>query len=139
MNEIENLLNILRRKNLQMKENILIKIKSKNKEINDYNTFNSDLNNLLNIFLEDMETDYDLISEYNAEKETYEFNVKNIYFNNAYEVFLTITDKSNIYSNILRKSFDNEFAANKYFDDLRLLIEDNNVNDISIYIINKLK
>lgn len=139
MNEINKLFDLLKNKN-KMKENkILLKANNNGNKYNDYDDFNNSINNLLNIFVDESEISYNIINEYNEIKDDYIFNVKNIFINDKYDVFISISDNIDIYSNILRKTFNNKIESEKYFDELSQLIKEKNVKDLSSLLISKLQ
>lgn len=139
MNEINKLFDLLKNKN-KMKENkILLKANNNGNKYNDYDDFNNSINNLLNIFVDESEISYNIINEYNENKDDYIFNVKNIFINDKYDVFISISDNIDIYSNILRKTFNNKIESEKYFDELSQLIKEKNVKDLSSLLISKLQ
>lgn len=122
-----------------MQESILLKLKDNNKDYSSYEQFNSDLNNLLNIFVSEEELDnYKVADEFSENKSNYLFTVKALSEVDTYIVFLSISNQSNIYSNILRKNFNDKNSAKDYFNELVSLIKENNVKDLSLILINKL-
>lgn len=136
---MEQLFELLNKKNMEMEESILLKLKENNKDYSSYENFNSDLNNLLNIFVSDEELDdYIVTDEYSENKSSYLFKITGLLEDNTYIVFLSISNQSNIYSNILRKKFDDKNKAKDYFNELVSLIKENSVKDLSLILINKL-
>ena len=136
---MEQLFELLNKKNMEMEESILLKLKENNKDYSSYENFNSDLNNLLNIFVSDEELDdYIVTDEYSENKSSYLFKITGLLEDNTYIVFLSIFNQSNIYSNILRKKFDDKNKAKDYFNELVSLIKENSVKDLSLILINKL-
>ena len=136
---MEELFELLNKKNMEMEESILLKLKENNKDYSSYENFNSDLNNLLNIFVSDEElNDYKVADEYSENKSNYLFTVTTLLEVNTYIVFLSISNQSNIYSNILRKQFNDKNIAKDYFNELVSLIKENSVKDLSLILINKL-
>ncbi len=136
---MEELFELLNKKNMEMEESILLKLKENNKDYSSYENFNSDLNNLLNIFVSDEELDdYIVTDEYSENKSNYLFKITGLLEDNTYIVFLSISNQSNIYSNILRKKFDDKNKAKDYFNELVSLIKENSVKDLSLILINKL-
>ena len=136
---MEELFELLNKKNMEMEESILLKLKENNKDYSTYENFNSDLNNLLNIFVSDEELDdYIVTDEYSENKSNYLFKITGLLEDNTYIVFLSISNQSNIYSNILRKKFDDKNKAKDYFNELVSLIKENSVKDLSLILINKL-
>lgn len=136
---MEELFELLNKKNMEMEESILLKLKENNKDYSSYENFNSDLNNLLNIFVSDEELDdYIVTDEYSENKSSYLFKITGLLEDNTYIVFLSISNQSNIYSNILRKKFDDKNKAKDYFNELVSLIKENSVKDLSLILINKL-
>lgn len=136
---MEELFELLNKKNMEMEESILLKLKENNKDYSSYENFNSDLNNLLNIFVSDEELDdYIVTDEYSENKSNYLFKITTLLEDNTYIVFLSISNQSNIYSNILRKKFDDKNKAKDYFNELVSLIKENSVKDLSLILINKL-
>ena len=136
---MEELFELLNKKNMEMEESILLKLKENNKDYSSYENFNSDLNNLLNIFVSDEELDdYIVTDEYSENKSNYLFKITTLLEDNTYIVFLSISNQSNIYSNILRKKFNDKNKAKDYFNELVSLIKENNVKDLSLILINKL-
>lgn len=136
---MEELFELLNKKNMEMEESILLKLKENNKDYSSYENFNSDLNNLLNIFVSDEElNDYKVADEYSENKSNYLFTVTTLLEVNTYIVFLSISNQSNIYSNILRKQFNDKNIAKDYFNELVSLIKKNSVKDLSLILINKL-
>lgn len=136
---MEELFELLNKKNEEMQESILLKLKDNNKDYSSYEQFNSDLNNLLNIFVSEEELDnYKVADEYSENKSNYLFTVTALLEVNTYIVFLSISNQSNIYSNILRKQFNDKNIAKDYFNELVSLIKENSVKDLSLILINKL-
>lgn len=136
---MEELFELLNKKNEEMQESILLKLKDNNKDYSSYEQFNSDLNNLLNIFVSEEELDnYKVADEFSENKSNYLFTVKALSEVDTYIVFLSISNQSNIYSNILRKNFNDKNSAKDYFNELVSLIKENNVKDLSLILINKL-
>ena len=136
---MEELFELLNKKNEEMQESILLKLKDNNKDYSSYEQFNSDLNNLLNIFVSEEELDnYKVADEYSENKSNYLFTVTALLEVNTYIVFLSISNQSNIYSNILRKKFNDKNIAKDYFNELVSLIKENSVKDLSLILINKL-
>ena len=136
---MEELFELLNKKNMEMEESILLKLKENNKDYSSYENFNSVLNNLLNIFVSDEElNDYKVADEYSENKSNYLFTVTTLLEVNTYIVFLSISNQSNIYSNILRKQFNDKNIAKDYFNELVSLIKKNSVKDLSLILINKL-
>ena len=136
---MEELFELLNKKNEEKEESILLKLKENNKDYSSYENFNSDLNNLLNIFVSDEELDdYIVTDEYSENKSNYLFKITGLLEDNTYIVFLSISNQSNIYSNILRKKFDDKNKAKDYFNELVSLIKENSVKDLSLILINKL-
>ncbi len=136
---MEELFELLNKKNEVMEESILLKLKDNNKDYSSYEQFSSDLNNLLNIFVSEEELDdYKVTDEYSKNKSNYLFTVTTLSEIDTYIVFLSISNQSNIYSNILRKKFNDKNKAKDYFNELVSLIKENNVKDLSLILINKL-
>ena len=136
---MEELFELLNKKNEEMQESILLKLKDNNKDHSSYEQFSSGLNNLLNIFVSDEEIDdYIVMDEYSENKSNYLFTVTELLEVNTYIVFLSISNQNNIYSNILRKKFNDKNKAKDYFNELVSLIKENNVKDLSLILINKL-
>ena len=136
---MEELFELLNKKNEEMQESILLKLKDNNKDYSSYEQFNSDLNNLLNIFVSEEELDnYKVADEFSENKSNYLFTVKALSEVDTYIVFLSISNQSNIYSNILRKQFNDKNIAKDYFNELVSLIKENSVKDLSLILINKL-
>ena len=136
---MEELFELLNKKNEEMQESILLKLKDNNKDHSSYEQFSSGLNNLLNIFVSDEELDdYIVTDEYSENKSNYLFTVTELLEVNTYIVFLSISNQNNIYSNILRKKFNDKNKAKDYFNELVSLIKENNVKDLSLILINKL-
>lgn len=136
---MEELFELLNKKNEEMQESILLKLKDNNKDYSSYEQFSSDLKNLLNIFVSDEELDdYIVMDEYSENKSNYLFTATALLEDNTYIVFLSISNQSNIYSNILRKKFNDKNKAKDYFNELVSLIKENNVKDLSLILINKL-
>lgn len=136
---MEELFELLNKKNEEMQESILLKLKDNNKDHSSYEQFSSGLNNLLNIFVSDEELDdYIVMDEYSENKSNYLFTVTTLSEIDTYIVFLSISNQSNIYSNILRKKFNDKNKAKDYFNELVSLIKENNVKDLSLILINKL-
>lgn len=136
---MEELFELLNKKNEEMQESILLKLKDNNKDHSSYEQFSSGLNNLLNIFVSDEELDdYIVMDEYSENKSNYLFTVTKLLEVNTYIVFLSISNQNNIYSNILRKKFNDKNKAKDYFNELVSLIKENNVKDLSLILINKL-
>ena len=136
---MERLLKFLNNKIKEKENNILSKVNNNEIGYLDYDDFNNSICILLNLFIEDNEINYDLVNEYNKIKDTYIFNVKTIFSNDHYDVFMSISNKYDIYSNILRKTFNNKIDADKYFNELTNLVKENNVKDLSYLLINKMK
>ena len=139
MYKIDELFNFLKKSNIEKEEKILDNVNRNKEKYSSYTEFNGEINKRLNLFVQDDEIIYQIENEYNEEKNGYNFNIKNIYANNSFDVFITISDNNIVYSNILRKSFDNRIEAKKYFDELRVIIRNNNVNDLSEIILNMLR
>lgn len=136
---MEQLFELLNKKNTEKEESILFKLKDNNKDYSSYEQFSSDLKNLLNIFVSDEELDdYIVMDEYSENKSNYLFTATALFEDNTYIVFLSISNQSNIYSNILRKKFNDKNKAKDYFNELVSLIKENNVKDLSLILINKL-
>lgn len=136
---MEQLFQLLNKKNEEKEESILLKLKENNKDYSSYEQFNSDLNKLVNIFVREEELDdYKLVDEYSENKSNYLFTVTILLEVNTYIVFLSISNRSNIYSNILRKKFNDKNNAKNYFNELVSLIKENSVKDLSLILINKL-
>lgn len=136
---MEQLFELLNKKNTEKEESILFKLKDNNKDYYSYEQFSSDLNNLLNIFVSDEElNDYKVADEYSENKSNYLFTVTTLLEVNTYIVFLSISNQSNIYSNILRKQFNDKNIAKDYFNELVSLIKENSVKELSLILINKL-
>ena len=136
---MEELFELLNKKNMEMEESILLKLKENNKDYSSYEQFNSDLNQLINVFVREEELDdYKLKDEYSENKSNYLFTVTTLLEVNTYIVFLSISNQSNIYSNILRKQFNDKNIAKDYFNELVSLIKENSVKDLSLILINKL-
>ena len=136
---MEELFELLNKKNEEMQESILLKLKDNNKDHSSYEQFSSGLNNLLNIFVSDEELDdYIVTDEYSENKSNYLFKITTLLEDNTYIVFLSISNQSNIYSNILRKKFNDKNKAKDYFNELVSLIKENSVKDLSLILINKL-
>ena len=136
---MEQLFELLNKKNMEMEESILLKLKENNKDYSSYEQFNSDLNKLVNIFVREEELDdYKLVDEYSENKSNYLFTVTALSEVDTYIVFLSISNQSNIYSNILRKKFNDKNNAKDYFNELVSLIKENSVKDLSLILINKL-
>lgn len=136
---MEQLFELLNKKNTEKEESTLFKLKDNNKDYSSYEQFSSDLNNLLNIFVSDEElNDYKVADEYSENKSNYLFTVTTLLEVNTYIVFLSISNQSNIYSNILRKQFNDKNIAKDYFNELVSLIKKNSVKDLSLILINKL-
>ena len=108
MNEINKLFELLKNKSKMKENNILLKVNNNGNKYNNYDDFNNSINNLINIFVDESEISYNIINEYNEIKDEFAFNVKNIFDNEKYDVFISISDNTNIYSNILRKTFKNK-------------------------------
>lgn len=124
---MERLLKFLNNKIKEKENNILSKVNNNENGYLDYDDFNNSISILLNLFIEDNEINYDLVNEYNEIKDTYIFNVKTIFSNDHYDVFMSISNKYDIYSNILRKTFNNKIDDDKYFNELTNLVKENNV------------
>ena len=139
MYKIDELFNFLKKSNIEKEEKILDNVNRNKEKYSSYTEFNGEINKLLNLFVQDDEIIYQIENEYDEEKNGYNFNIKNISANNSFDVFITISDNNIVYSNILRKSFDNRIEAKKYFDELRVIIRNNNVNDLSEIILNMLR
>lgn len=139
MCKIDELFDFLKKSNLEKEEKILDKANKNKEKYLSYTEFNDEINTLLNLFVKDSEINYKIENEYNEEKDGYNFNIKNIYVYNNFDVFISISDNNVVYSNILRKSFDNIIEARKYFTELREIIKSNNVNDLAEIILNKLR
>ena len=136
---MEQLFELLNKKNTEKEESILFKLKDNNKDYSSYEQFSSDLNNLLNMFVSDEElNDYKVADEYSENKSNYLFTVTTLLEVNTYIVFLSISNQSNIYSIILRKQFNDKNIAKDYFNELVSLIKENSVKDLSLILINKL-
>lgn len=136
---MEELFELLNKKNEEKEESILLKLKENNKDYSSYEELNSDLNNLLNIFVSEEELDdYKVADKYSENKSNYLFTVTALSEIDTYIVFLSISNQSNIYSNILRKKFNDKNKAKDYFNELVSLIKENNVKDLSLILINKL-
>lgn len=136
---MEELFELLNKKNEEKEESILLKLKENNKDYSSYEELNSDLNNLLNIFVSEEELDdYKVADEYSENKANYLFTVTALSEIDTYIVFLSISNQSNIYSNILRKKFNDKNNAKDYFNELVSLIKENSVKDLSLILINKL-
>ena len=123
---MERLLKFLNNKIKEKENNILSKVNNNENGYLDYDDFNNSISILLNLFIEDNEINYDLVNEYNEIKDTYIFNVKTIFSNDHYDVFMSISNKYDIYSNILRKTFNNKIDDDKYFNELTNLVKENN-------------
>lgn len=139
MNEINKLFELLKNKSKMKENNILLKVNNNGNKYNNYDDFNNSINNLINIFVDESEISYNIINEYNEIKDEFAFNVKNIFDNEKYDVFISISDNTNIYSNILRKTFNNKIESEKYFNELSQLIKEKNVKDLSSLLISKLQ
>lgn len=139
MNEINKLFELLKNKSRIKENKILLKANNNENKYNNYDDFNNSINNLLNIFVDESEISYIIINEYNEIKDDYVFNIKNILDNEKYDVFISISDNTNIYSNILRKTFNNKIESEKYFNELSQLIKEKNVKDLSSLLISKLQ
>ena len=139
MNEINKLFELLKNKSRIKENKILLKANNNENKYNNYDDFNNSINNLLNIFVDESEISYIIINEYNEIKDDYVFNIKNILDNKKYDVFISISDNTNIYSNILRKTFNNKIESEKYFNELSQLIKEKNVKDLSSLLISKLQ
>lgn len=139
MNEINKLFELLKNKSRIKENKILLKANNNENKYNNYDDFNNSINNLLNIFVDESEISYIIINEYNEIKDDYVFNIKNILDNEKYDVFISISDNTNIYSNILRKTFKNKIESEKYFNELSQLIKEKNVKDLSSLLISKLQ
>lgn len=118
MNEINKLFELLKNKSRIKENKILLKANNNENKYNNYDDFNNSINNLLNIFVDESEISYIIINEYNEIKDDYVFNIKNILDNEKYDVFISISDNTNIYSNILRKTFNNKIESEKYFNEI---------------------
>lgn len=139
MNEINKLFELLKNKSKIKQNKIMLKANNYENKYKDYDDFNNSINDLLNIFVDESEISFKIINEYNEIKDDYVFNIKNIFDSEKYDVFISISDNTNIYSNILRKTFHNKIESEKYFDELSQLIKEKNVKDLSSILISKLQ
>lgn len=139
MYKINDLFDFLKKSNIEKEEKIFDKVNKKKEKYSSYTKFNDEINKLLNLFVQDNEINYHIENEYNEKKDSYNFNVVIINNDNNYDVFISISDNETVYSNVLRKLFNNKKEAKQYFDELSGIIRNNNVNDLSEIILNKLK
>ena len=139
MYKINDLFDFLKKSNMKYEEKIFDKVNKKKEKYSSYTKFNDEINKLLNLFVQDNEINYHIENEYNEKKDSYNFNVVIINNDNNYDVFISISDNETVYSNVLRKLFNNKKEAKQYFDELSGIIRNNNVNDLSEIILNKLK
>ena len=92
---MEELFELLNKKNEEKEESILLKLKENNKDYSSYEELNSDLNNLLNIFVSEEELDdYKVADEYSENKANYLFTVTALSEVDTYIVFLSISNCS---------------------------------------------
>lgn len=77
----------------------------------------------------------------NQHEETKENNIivgiLNIIVKNTYVVSIAIFENEMVYENILLKIFNNIEESKGYFNDLKTLVKDNNLNDLSKIILEK--
>lgn len=74
-----------------------------------------------------------LINQYSIRKDCYEFAVMENYigYENNYEVYIYISDSSNIASKLLLKNFSNMISAKIYYIYLMLIIKYKSFNKIA--------
>lgn len=66
------------------------------------------------------------------------FGILNIKQNSNYNVYIVIFENKITYENLLFKSFKHNSRAKKYFKQLKEIIRDNNINDISRIILERI-
>ena len=79
-----------------------------------------------------------LVEQYEEQKENITFSTLIENYNNLYFVYMIIFDTDYTYSNLLLKSYSNLEDAKLYFNELKSTIKNNDINTLSLYIIEKM-
>lgn len=80
-----------------------------------------------------------LIDQYEEQKEDITFGVLIEFINNSYFVSMMIFDKEYTYSNLLKKEKKTLKDAKQYFEKLKTIIINNNLNSLSLYLLDNVK
>lgn len=97
-----------------------------------------DVEMLLNLLVPDDELNNEVLNKYENTKENYSFIVYCCLYDKRYNVFINIMNQGKLYSNVLRKNFDDEETAFDYFNELSIVIKNNNLNSLSKILLQRL-
>lgn len=125
MNEV---INFLEKKAINKKESRLVCSESSD----------IDVETLLNLLVPDDELNNEVLNKYENTKENYRFIVYCCLYDKRYNVFINIMNKGKLYSNVLRKNFDGKETAFDYFNELSIVIKNNDLNSLSKILLQRL-
>ncbi len=97
-----------------------------------------DVETLLNLLVPDDELSNEVLNKYENTKENYRFIVYCCLYDKRYNVFINIMNKGKLYSNVLRKNFDDKEVALDYFNELSIVIKNNDLNSLSKILLQRL-
>ena len=125
---MDELINFLEKKAINKKESRLVYSESSD----------IDVEMLLNLLVPDDELNNEVLNKYENTKENYSFIVYCCLYDKRYNVFINIMNQGKLYSNVLRKNFDDEETAFDYFNELSIVIKNNNLNSLSKILLQRL-
>lgn len=125
---MDELINFLEKKAINKRESRLVCSESSD----------IDVETLLNLLIPDDELNNEVLNKYENIKENYRFIVYCCLYDKRYNVFINILNKGKLYSNVLRKNFDDKEVALDYFDELSDIIKNNDLNSLSKILIERL-
>lgn len=79
-----------------------------------------------------------IVNQYEEVKDNITFGTLIENINQKYNVYIIIFDDNFIYSNILKKEYDNIDEAQVYFEELKINIKDKNIDLLSQFILNNM-
>ena len=97
-----------------------------------------DVETLLNLLVPDDELNNEVLNKYENTKENYRFIVYCCLYDKRYNVFINIMNQGKLYSNVLRKNFDDKETAFDYFNELSIVIKNNNLNSLPKILLQRL-
>ena len=125
---MDELINFLEKKAINKKESRLVCSESSD----------IDVETLLNLLVPDDELNNEVLNKYENTKENYRFIVYCCLYDKRYNVFINIMNKGKLYSNVLRKNFDGKETAFDYFNELAIVIKNNDLNSLSKILLQRL-
>ena len=125
---MDELINFLEKKAINKKESRLVYSESSD----------IDVEMLLNLLVPDDELNNEVLNKYENTKENYSFIVYCCLYDKRYNVFINIMNQGKLYSNVLRKNFDGKETAFDYFNELSIVIKNNDLNSLSKILLQRL-